>query len=83
MAYYSFVVVAPRPVGLTKPLLLLDAGVNTFNVVVDDVEELRGFLESEGVQIRQMNRLDAFEENTAEDLPELNHVEPFPLPPES
>lgn len=61
MAYYSFVAIAKQPVGFTKPMLMLDAGVNVFSVVVDDVQALLEAFKDEGVTVQQMNQLDAHE----------------------
>lgn len=68
MAYYSFVVIAPQPVGFTKPLLMLDKGLNTFSVVVDDVEALVERFHDEGIVVKQRNLLDEFEPGQSSDL---------------
>lgn len=68
MAYYSFVATAKEPVGITKPMLMLDAGVNVFTLVVDDLDAFLKRLKDEGVTVQQMNRLDAHEPGTATDL---------------
>ena len=59
--YYSFVVVAPQPLGIPKPMLLLDRGLNVFSVVVDDLDALLEKFKEEGVIVQQMNPLDEFE----------------------
>ena len=61
MAYYSFVVIAPQPLGIPSPTVLLDKGVNTFAAVVDNLEEFLKNLEDEGVVVKQVNRLDDHE----------------------
>jgi len=68
VAYYSFVVVAPQPIGITKPMLLMDTGVNVFNVVVDDLDDLLQKFKEEGVVVQKMNRLDEFEPSAPTDL---------------
>lgn len=68
MAYYSFVVIAPQPVGITKPMLMLDQGLNAFSVVVDDLDALLQRFKEEGIVVQQRNRLDEFEPNTPSDL---------------
>lgn len=68
MAYYSFKVSADHPVGIPKPLVMLDTGNNTFTAEVDDLELFLEKLHEEGVTVREINRLDEFEENTLSDL---------------
>lgn len=68
MAYYSFVAIAQQPVGIPKPMLMLDAGVNVFTAVVDDLDHLLALFKEEGVVVRQMNRLDAHEPNDSSDI---------------
>lgn len=68
VSYYSFVATAQQPVGFTKPLLMLDAGVNVFSVVVDDVDALLERFKEEGVTVQQMNQLDVSEPSKPEDL---------------
>lgn len=74
MAHYSFVVTAPQPLGIPKPFVALDSGVNTFNAVVDDVNEFIKYLHDNGVIVNQAFRLDVFEK-----VP----LEAFALPGES
>lgn len=59
MAYYSIVVFAHHPVGIPDPLILLDKGLNPFTVMTDDIEGLLKMLGDEGVDIREVNCLDA------------------------
>ncbi len=68
MAFYSFVATAQQPVGILKPMLILDTGVNVFTAVVDDLNALLAQFKEEGVVVQQMNRLDAFEPNVASDI---------------
>lgn len=68
MAYYSFVVIARQPVGIPKPMVMLDAGVNVFTVVVDDLDTFLSRLKDEGVTVQQMNRLDVSEPGSPQDL---------------
>lgn len=58
MGFYSVVAVAKQPVAFPDPLILLDRGRNVFTVLVEDFEELREKLKTEGVEILQANRLD-------------------------
>lgn len=68
VAFYSFVATAPQPVGILKPMLMLDAGVNVFTAVVDDLDLLLAQFKEEGVVVQQMNRLDVHEPNAPSDL---------------
>lgn len=61
MGYYSFVAFAHRPVSIPDPLILLGDGVNTFTAVTDDLEGLRLVLENEGVEIREVHRIDGLD----------------------
>lgn len=47
--------------GIEDPLILLDKGFNAFTAVTDDVEGLVLDLESRGVKVTQVNRLDKHE----------------------
>lgn len=49
-------------------MLMLDAGVNVFTVVVDDLDAFLARLKEEGVTVQQMNRLDQHEPGRPEDL---------------
>jgi hypothetical protein len=55
--FYSFVVVASAECSFQEHLLMLDPGVNTFNLSLDDVEAFKANLEEHGVEIRQCNDL--------------------------
>ena len=68
MAFYSFVVTAQQPVGILKPMLMLDSGVNVFTAVVDDLDLLLAQFKEEGVTVQQMNRLDVHEPNASSDV---------------
>jgi hypothetical protein len=68
VAYYSFVVVAPHPVGIIKPMLLLDSGMNAFSIAVDDLDALLERFKEEGVVVQQRNCLDEFEPTQQADL---------------
>jgi hypothetical protein len=68
VAYYSFVVTAPQPVGIPKPLLMLDKGLNVFNLLVDDLDTLLTQFKNEGVVVQKVNRLDAHEPGNPTDL---------------
>jgi hypothetical protein len=58
MGFYSFVVIAPHPAGIIDPMVMLDTGVNAFSVVVDDLDAFVDQLKAEGVEIKNVNRLD-------------------------
>ena len=58
MAYYSFVVLAKHAVTILDPLILLGEGVNTFTVLVEDLDDLLAQLRDEEVEVKQVNRLD-------------------------
>lgn len=68
MPFCSFVVIAQHPLGITKPLVALDTGVNTFNANVDDLEAFKKYLESEGVVITRVFELDAKTDVDSTDL---------------
>lgn len=68
MPYYSFVAIAQQPVGFIKPLLVLDAGRNVFNAVVEDLEVFVDTLKAEGVLVKEWHRLDGHEENKPTDM---------------
>lgn len=68
MAYYSLVVLAPHPLAIPDPLIMLDAGVNTVTVLTDNLEELLQRLRGEGCEVKQVHRLDEFETPTAQDM---------------
>jgi hypothetical protein len=68
VAYYSFVAIAKQAVGIPKPMLMLDAGVNVFTVAIDDLDGFLGQLKHEGVTVQQMNLLDAHQPGQPEDL---------------
>lgn len=61
MGYYSFVAIAPHPMGVENPLILMDRGVNTFTAVTDDVDALVALLTSKGAKVTQVNQLDDLE----------------------
>ena len=61
MGYYSFVVIAQRPVGIAHPLLILDSGVNAFTAQLDDLEVFLTLLKDEGVRVIEINHLDHHE----------------------
>ncbi len=68
MSYYSFVAYSRYPVSIPDPLILLGEGVNTFTAVTDDLEGLKSILEAEGVEIREVHRLDGLESVSPESL---------------
>jgi len=68
MAFYSFVVIAEYPVGIPKPLIILDRGQNVFSAEVSNLEEFKAYLENESVVIKEVNRLDAPEPGGLEDF---------------
>ncbi len=68
MAHYSFIVIAPQPIGILKPFVALDSGINTFNAVIDDIDDFLECLNKEGVVVTQMCRLDEFEKVGVEDM---------------
>lgn len=59
--FYSFVVNAKTPVGIERPMVLLDEGVQVFTAVVEDLDAFKQRLKDEGVEVRQVNRLDEHE----------------------
>lgn len=67
MKQYSFIVQCPSEVTLHEVGLALDAGRNVFTVVTKDLEALLVLFDVEGVQVLELNRLDA-PETTASDL---------------
>lgn len=58
MAYYSFVVIAPQPLVVEHPVVLLDTGLNVFSAVVDDIDSFVEWLRDNGVDVKQFSRLD-------------------------
>ena len=58
MGFYSFTAIARHPVAIEDPLILLDAGVNAFTAVVEDLDDLLTRLKAEGVEVKQVNKLD-------------------------
>jgi len=58
MAFYSFVVFAPSEVQFPSLRLLLEPGVNTFNVTVRDIDEFTRALADSGVRVIREHRLD-------------------------
>lgn len=81
MGYYSFIAIAPHPVGVKDPLIMLDKGVNTFTAVTDDVDGLVAHLESEGINVTQINQLDGLEPVPPEASLLLPGESPAALPP--
>lgn len=61
MGFYSFITVSPRPLAIEKPVILMDHGRNVFNVVVDDLGALMERFKQEGVEVKQINRLDGLD----------------------
>jgi hypothetical protein len=59
--YYSFVVRASQPVGITDPFVLLDKGRTVFNAAVKNLNSFLEELKDEGVEVLQVNRLDQSE----------------------
>ena len=68
MAFYSFTVIAKHPVGIPRPLVLLDTGLNIFNVEIPNLEDFKAFLENEEVTIQTVNCLDEHEAGSPGDL---------------
>lgn len=69
MSFYSFVVIAPQPVGIPKPFVVLDTGVNTFNAEVPNLDAFLAFLESEGVVVTRYYQLSS--DTTKSEVPLL------------
>jgi hypothetical protein len=67
VGYYSFIAFAKQPVSIQNPPILLGEGVNTFTAVTDDIDGLKALLKNEGVDLREVHRLDGLD----------------PVPPES
>lgn len=61
MGYYSFVALAKHPVTIPDPLIMLGRGVNTFTAMTRDLKGLLAVLRNEGVDVRQVNRLDGLD----------------------
>jgi len=61
VGYYSFLAFAKYPVSIPDPLIMLGEGVNTFTAATDDLEGLTTLLENEGVDIREVHRLDGLD----------------------
>lgn len=51
MRQFAIKVQATKPVAIPDPLVMLDRGLNVFNVVTDDLESLLEVLQNEGVTI--------------------------------
>ena len=70
MAYYSFIVTAPRPFMVERPMVLFDTGLNVFSAMVDDIDEFVQRLRDEGAEVKQFTRLDgdALGDPTPQDL---------------
>ena len=74
MAFYSFVVKAPHPMGFKDPIFSLDEGINTFNAHLDGADDEKALsdflarLRAEGVEVMQTNRLDQHEPGNIADL---------------
>jgi hypothetical protein len=56
--FFSMVVDSPAVLGFSEYKLVLDEGINVFNLVVGNLEEFRSNLEGQGVVFKQLNRLD-------------------------
>lgn len=67
MGYYSIQAISPGIVGVAEPLIALDRGFNVFTAQTDDLDGLLAHLKAEGVEIRQVNRLDEHEPVAPED----------------
>ena len=67
MGFYSITAMAPHPIGIRVPLITLDRGFNAFTALTDDIAGLKAELEAEGVEIREVNRLDDHEPVAPED----------------
>jgi len=61
VGYYSFIAFAKQPVCIPNTCILLGEGLNTFTAVTEDIEGLKVFLEGEGVDIREVHRLDGLD----------------------
>lgn len=61
MGFYSFAAFSRHTVTIADPLILIGEGANTFTALTDDVDGLVKLLESEGVEIQEVNKLDDHE----------------------
>lgn len=59
--FFSFTVIAKKPVGIPSPMVFLDTGLNVFAAQIDDLELFKILLGEEGVEIKGINCLDEFE----------------------
>ena len=60
--FYSFAVHTLREIMFPEYRLILDPGMNAFNLVVPDVDAFLASLAEAEVDVRQVNRLDFHEE---------------------
>ena len=58
MGYYSIVAIASHPVGIARPGVLLDTGVNVFTAQTDDLQGFLKTLKDEGVTVQRVHQLD-------------------------
>ena len=83
VSFYSITAFAPTPIGIEVPLILLDKGFNVFTAATDDMEGLLKRLADEGVEVKQVNCLDAHEPiNPTDSLLLPGETEPPMLPSE-
>lgn len=69
MGYYSIVATAPQPIGILKPMVMLDTGLNVFTVQVDDLDKFLQSLLDEGVVLEKVISLEGVTEpNRPSDL---------------
>lgn len=66
--FYAFVVHASEPASFPQYRLVLDPGIDVFNLLVEDLLAFEKTLAEAGVRIIQASRLD---EETTPDLPQL------------
>jgi len=74
MAQYSFIVKALDPVGIPRPMVVLDRGLNVFSAEIDDLDEFLALLQSEQVQVLEAHHLGVGEANSPQDLHEINRL---------
>jgi hypothetical protein len=58
VAHYSFVAVAPQPLVITRPAVLLDEGQNVFTAVVENIDDFMQLLADKGVTVQKAFCLD-------------------------
>lgn len=66
--YFSFIVVAPEPLAIDKPAVLLDQGRNVFTAQVDDLSDFLEHLKIRGIKLLDVRWLNNFSPLPADSL---------------